>query len=179
MDELLLRTINGWSAHPQLAMIGTALSSRLIMLVVLPPIVFYWWRQKKYLAIVTMALAMGAGDVTTARIYKPLIGRERPCRALEGLQRSARCGAGKSMPSGHATVAFAFLTTAAPKLPYGWIYLTPLALGVALSRVFLGVHYPSDILVGGIWGSIVGLLFNLMLKKYLTRRKLSASGPAN
>ncbi|MEO1338662.1 MAG: phosphatase PAP2 family protein, partial [Myxococcota bacterium] len=77
------------------------------------------------------------------------------------IQRPAPCGTGRSMPSGHATVAFAFLASAGPfliriqrrRLAVG---LAILAIGVAGARVVLGVHYPSDVLVGAVVGGLVG-----------------------
>lgn len=157
MDEALLRAINGLAADPTIALIGTALSSRWMILLVCGPLAVVLVRQRRWWAIVSIALSMGVGDLVTARALKPLIGRERPCRAVDGLVPAARCGAGRSMPSGHATVSFAFLISAAPTVRLGWLLLTPFATGVAGSRVLLGVHYPSDVAAGALVGSLVGL----------------------
>lgn len=156
MDEALLRAVNGLAADPTIAFIGTALSSRWMIPLICGPLALILLRQRRGWAIVSIALSMGVGDLVTARVLKPLVNRERPCRALEGLEPVARCGAGKSMPSGHATVSFAFLVSAAPTVRMGWLLLAPVASGVAGSRVLLGVHYPSDVAAGAVVGSLVG-----------------------
>lgn len=156
MDEALLRTVNGLAADPSWALLGTILSSRWMIPLVCGPLAVVLVRQRRWWAIASIALAMGVGDMLTARVLKPLVDRERPCRALEDLVPAARCGAGESMPSGHATVAFAFLVSAAPTVRLGWWLLGPVATGVAGSRVLLGVHYPSDVAAGALVGSLVG-----------------------
>lgn len=175
MDEQLLRAVNDLTVSPAWAALGTLLSSRWMIPLICGPVLIVLLKQRRMWAILSIALAMGCGDLVTARVLKPLIGRERPCRALEGLQPAAKCGSGRSMPSGHATVAFAFLVSAAPTVRLGWWLLTPVASGVAGSRVLLGVHYPSDITAGALVGTLVGLGAG-----YLRRRKereLTASTP--
>ncbi|MCB9646354.1 MAG: phosphatase PAP2 family protein [Deltaproteobacteria bacterium] len=157
MDELVLRAVNGLAAHPAWAVLGTVLSSRWMIAVVGVPLGVFHLKRRRFAVVLSVALAMGAADVLVARIIKPLVGRERPCRALEGLVPAARCGAGESFPSGHAAVAFAFLVSAAPTVRLGWLIYTPIAVGVAGSRVLLGVHYPSDVGAGAMFGSLIGL----------------------
>ncbi|MCK6552437.1 phosphatase PAP2 family protein, partial [Myxococcota bacterium] len=67
------------------------------------------------------------------------------------------CGVGKSFASGHAAVAFAFATSAAPAVRFGAAVFVPLAALVAGSRVLLGQHYPSDIVGGALLGASIGL----------------------
>lgn len=173
MDEALLRAVNGLAADPSVAWLGTALSSRWMIPLVCGPLAAILVRQRRWWAILSIALSMGVGDLVTARVLKPLFDRERPCRALEGLEPVARCGAGRSMPSGHATVSFAFLLSAAPTVRLGWLIFTPIASGIAGSRVLLGVHYPSDVAAGALVGSLVGLGGGV-----LRRRKERGGGEA-
>lgn len=177
MDEALIRAINGLTANPIWAGLGTVLSSRWMIPLVCGPLFVILLRKRRFWAIASIALAMGCGDIVTARILKPIIGRERPCRELEGLNKVARCGSGRSMPSGHATVAFAFLMSAAPTVPYGWAVFVPFAVGVAGSRVLLGVHYPSDVTAGAVVGSIMGLAFGRLRKRKEGKVKESTSSP--
>ena len=174
MDEALLRAVNGLASEAWIGALGVALSSRWMLLVVVPVGVLLA-RARRVYAIVAVLVTMGLADLTVARVFKPLVGRERPCRALEELVTVARCGPGRSFPSGHAAVSFAFLTAAAPLVPYGWAVLSPLALGVSGSRVLLGVHYPSDIAAGALWGALLGLGARRALRRVERRAPPPAS----
>lgn len=164
MDEALLRAINAWSAEPWVAALGVAFSSRWVMLC-LVPVGLAVWRQGRWIAVLSVVLAMSAGDSVSSQLIKPVVDRARPCHVLSGLERPVSCGPGKSFPSAHASVSFAFLTATAPMLRLGWWILTPLAAGVAGSRVVLGVHYPSDVAFGAGLGASLG-----SLASYLRRR---------
>ena len=98
-------------------------------------------------------------DQITANLLKDLIARPRPCHTeslLPQLHLLVGCGGGKSMPSAHAANAFgqAFLFGLAYRNIR--VYILSFAALVALSRVFVGVHYPGDILVGAILGFLIG-----------------------
>jgi membrane-associated phospholipid phosphatase len=108
--------------------------------------------------------AAGAGlasiAVTSAvvnLVAKPLGRRERPDR--EGADvpdaRRVKMPGSRSFPSGHAASAFAFASAAGSELPAASIPLHAVAALVAYSRVHTGVHYPIDVIVGGVIGSAV------------------------
>ncbi|MEH7525337.1 phosphatase PAP2 family protein, partial [Bacillus sp. JJ1503] len=63
-----------------------------------------------------------------------------------------------SFPSGHTTAIFSIITPLIYHLPILGFFLYPLACCVGISRVFLGLHYPSDVLAGAIVGTAFGLL---------------------
>lgn len=105
-----------------------------------------------------------------ADLLKPVFGRVRPCQVVQGLRLLVRCPHSFSMPSGHAISSFA-AATALFYLPRHFVpilarcYPLVLAAAVALSRVYLGVHYPSDVIVGALLGSMVALLFSLIFER--------------
>lgn len=121
------------------------------------------------------ALAMAATDQTVAHLLKPLIERLRPCHALSDVHLLVGCGGGWAMPSAHAANAFGQALLFAVVEPKSRWYLLFFATMIAISRVFVGVHYPGDILVGagigvGI-GFIGGMSFGFFQKRYLKETK--------
>ncbi|MBV9196229.1 MAG: phosphatase PAP2 family protein [Solirubrobacterales bacterium] len=83
---------------------------------------------------------------------KLLFARRRP----DSPRRLRRMPRTSSFPSGHSASAFAFAVAATRELPEAGVVLFPLAAGVAYSRVYLGVHYPGDVIAGGAFGAAVG-----------------------
>jgi undecaprenyl-diphosphatase len=156
MDEVILRAINAWTASPAVAAIAIFLSSPWMLIATTAPVAVILIRKKKWPAILSIALAMGAADAINSQIVKPAVARVRPCRELDGLVLPLKCNVGQSFASGHATVAFAFAITASPVVRFGWWLFPLLAACVAFSRVFLGVHYPSDIGAGAVFGAAIG-----------------------
>lgn len=98
-------------------------------------------------------------------IVKVSVGRERPAAADPRLKPLVGVPSSKSFPSSHAAMSFA----AATAMTYYYPALAPvfylLALVMSWSRVYLGVHYPSDILAG----MAVGLAFSLFWWQALIR----------
>jgi undecaprenyl-diphosphatase len=85
---------------------------------------------------------------------KRLVRRARP--ALENLPALAPVISGRSYPSAHASTSFAGARALSKALPAGPLY--GLALAMALSRPYLGVHYPTDIVAGALLGEALGRL---------------------
>lgn len=90
---------------------------------------------------------------------KALIGRVRPCMGLAGVHALVfATPTDPSFPSGHAAGAFAVASFVALETRAHVVLKVALfvvALGIALSRVVLGVHYPSDILAGALLGMLI------------------------
>ncbi|OGX37785.1 MAG: hypothetical protein A3C53_00800 [Omnitrophica WOR_2 bacterium RIFCSPHIGHO2_02_FULL_68_15] len=118
--------------------------------VVAAAILIVWWgrrRRELWAAGAGVALALIIAAVLKVAFHRP-----RPDEAMAGLF-VAHPGIGPSFPSGHATAAFAL----AALLSVGWrrwrgLWWT-LAAGVAWSRLYLGLHYPSDCVAGALLGA--------------------------
>ncbi|MDA8215975.1 MAG: glycosyltransferase family 39 protein [Nitrospiraceae bacterium] len=122
-----------------------------------------------FLAVLAFLLSDWLGNEV-----KHLIERVRPCNAFGGARLLVGCSQSYSMPSNHATnffaaavVLFYFARNRVPVLLS--IYPLILAALVAFSRVYVGVHYPSDISVGAFLGSAIGFLV-IGLYKYASSR---------
>lgn len=129
--------------------------------------------QKGRIAVLILIFVILVSD-QTGDLIKHAVQRVRPCNALDDIRRVIGCAGGYSFPSNHAVNNFAaafFFYKLYPNLKYP-LFIT--AFLVALSRIYLGVHYPSDMLGGIILGSSVGYLFGLgtlKLNEYLASAK--------
>jgi len=95
-----------------------------------------------------------------ASVIKPLVGRPRPCAASDLVRDLVNCGGVNSFPSNHATNHFAVATflslTWLKQAGKGWrVALYVWAGSIALAQVYVGKHYPGDILAGALLGSLL------------------------
>lgn len=106
----------------------------------------------------TLRLATAAGIATLlSQVLKRSLGRARPDRAIVGFEALSGNPDRFSFPSGHTAAAFA-VAVAFAGAPFGLgIALFLLALGIAVSRVYLGAHYPLDVAAGAVIGSVAGV----------------------
>ncbi|MCX6119183.1 MAG: phosphatase PAP2 family protein [Proteobacteria bacterium] len=123
-------------------------------------LVFSFAKRVRYpgllLAIIFGLLCLGAADLISFEVVKQYFKRERPCWALEDVKMIlGRCGGSYGFTSNHAANAGAFVTaiflTYAFPAGIRWIAIV-LAFAVCISRVFLGVHYPADVIGGFVLG---------------------------
>lgn len=96
-------------------------------------------------------------------LAKNLTDRDRPSITYPDVHPLVHVPSSQSMPSGHAFVCFAAAVALSRVVPRATAPLVTLAALIALSRVYLGVHYISDVLVGAGLGTAVGLLVPLAL----------------
>ncbi len=112
-------------------------------------------------------------DQTGYKLLKEIFQRIRPCNVLPDVITPIDCRGSFSFPSNHALNNFAaatFLWRLFPK--FKWVFFIT-AFFVALSRVYLGLHYPSDIAVGAIIGATFGYLFSMAaikIDEYINQR---------
>lgn len=98
-------------------------------------------------------------DQLSSHVLKDVFGRARPCEVLEGVRAIDGCRHSASFPSSHAvnTFAAATLFTLFYRRWVPWIAFG-LAAVVSYSRVYLGLHYPSDVLGGAVIGAFCALV---------------------
>lgn len=122
------------------------------------------FRRFRVIALAALLL-VGLSDITSSRILKPLVKRDRPCQTLSDVHLLVPCGGGKSMPSSHAVNSFAQAVFFA-MLFSRWRW--PIMIGaslVAYSRIAVGVHYPADVIVGAFIGSVLAALMVLLVTR--------------
>jgi undecaprenyl-diphosphatase len=110
------------------------------------------------LRVAVVMLATSAVGLAVYKLLKRTFVRERPFIRHAGISLAGAPLDRYSFPSGHTLHAVAFTWQGCAAFPeLGWI-LTPLALAIAASRVVLGLHYPTDVLVGAVLGALFGAL---------------------
>ncbi|WP_327362005.1 phosphatase PAP2 family protein [Streptomyces sp. NBC_01296] len=135
-----------------------------------------WWRARTQAGPRAVALAVLAPLATAvayvaSEVVKSSVDEERPCRAVAGAAASlVACPAPGdwSFPSNHSAIAGAAAVALALAVRRLALLTVPLALLMAFSRVFVGVHYPHDVGVGLLLGGALAALFVLGLTGPIT-----------
>lgn len=120
-------------------------------------------RRAAFRGIASIALTSATMNVAV----KPWARRRRPDRdsARVPTARHVRMPTSHSFPSGHSAAAFAFAEGVGRNLPWAAPPLTVLAFFVAYSRVHTGVHYPGDVIAGGLCGVTLAEVANRVLDR--------------
>ncbi len=119
------------------------------------------WRKKFWVPLVFTLLTVACADFMSSQVIKKTVERPRPCQTLEHIEIRVSCGTGYSFTSSHATshmalaVFWAQLFTTWGRHRW-WFILWVLIIGFA--QIFVGVHYPVDVLSGFILGGTIGYL---------------------
>ncbi len=115
-----------------------------------------WGGRRGRAVALALAVALLLTDQLSSQVLKPWIGRVRPCFAVEGVQALLPQSRSSSFPSGHAANTFGAATVLFLAQRRLWSLGFVVALLVGLSRVYVGVHYPSDVLGGAVLGVLCG-----------------------
>jgi undecaprenyl-diphosphatase len=116
-----------------------------------------WRRRFPPVAFIAAAAATLVTSVVVD-LLKNAFDRSRPPESDPGLGSLVSIPDNPSFPSGHAATAFAAATAIAVLCPRLRPWALALAAGVALSRIYLRVHFPLDVLAGGVLGAGLGAL---------------------
>lgn len=130
--------------------------------------------KKGWILIVGLVLSAGVADFTSSTIIKKNVQRIRPCNdiALVGqIQERVPCGGGYSFTSSHAANHFAVATFLIGVFGTFARWLKPVALTwaglIAFSQVYVGVHYPLDVLCGALLGTGIGIGISQIIRRYI------------
>ena len=129
---------------------------------------------KGFVFLAVVGVGLGAGDFLNHEAVKPFFGRTRPCNELTDISITAPCNRSYSFTSSHAVN----ITALAAIMSYEYRLFSPVIIGVALlvcySRVYLGMHYPFDVLAGIFFGLFYGggaVYLKVRLFRWKERRK--------
>jgi undecaprenyl-diphosphatase len=109
------------------------------------------------LTAIASALALTISHIPV-QICKKMYPRKRPYLMLELTKYPSNPLQDHSFPSGHTTAIFSVIAPFILLAPFIGLSLLLLGIAVAISRVYLGLHYPSDVLVGAALGSFMGVV---------------------
>lgn len=130
-------------------------------------LIYIFKKKENYKSIlVCIGLIVASADMTSSLVLKPLVQRKRPCYQTELVPKMiivGSCGGLYGFVSSHAANSFAIATFlvllfAGQKI---WLFAYFWALLVAYSRIYLGVHFPFDVLVG----SLIGIFYAILIYK--------------
>ena len=101
-----------------------------------------------------LALVLGLGDTLVINRVKKWVARPRPYVAVPEARLPVGRGSRGSMPSSHTSTWTAAAVIAFVFYRRSWRFMLPMAVLMGFSRIYLGVHYPSDVLAGALLGAL-------------------------
>jgi undecaprenyl-diphosphatase len=142
--------------------------------------ILLFWKggAKGKFVVLTLVVSLIISDQTSSSLVKPMVGRLRPCKTLENFRLLVECGGGYSFPSSHAVniaTAMGIFIYNYRRFSATWIII---ALLVGYSRIYVGVHYPFDVLGGFVLGSGIAWIIIIISGRIRARfEKLNKCSP--
>ncbi len=187
LDQQLFLFLNSLNS-PFWDQVMAAISSILIWVPLYLAILIFLgfkYRRKFIIIVLFLILAATLADQISVHLFKNIFHRLRPCHepSLDGLVHlvNGKCGGLYGFVSSHATNSFNVALLSLLFIRKRWFTISIIiwALTVGYSRIYLGVHYPGDVICGSILGALIGWgiyeLYKLTDKKILQHRKYFSS----
>lgn len=178
-DEAVFRRIHLVWRHDELDPVFRGLSDpgRLLLPLFLVLLGFFWMKGKRgLLGALVLALTIAAADQTSAKLLKPLVQRPRPSATLEDSRPLFGVRGSYSFPSVHATNSFAAALVIDAVFPGRRVAFLAAAGLVSYSRVYVGDHWPSDVIAGALLGALIGWLGRRLYMRLAARLAARAAG---
>ncbi len=132
-------------------------------------VLLFLFSTESYKMVATASALSLALSHLPVQIVKKLFPRKRPYLTLKETRYPRNPLKDHSFPSGHTTAAFSLMIPYILYAPLLAFVLLPLGMSVGLSRIYLGLHYPSDVLAGGLLGTFVGIFCFFILNQETPR----------
>jgi len=145
-----------------------------IPLLVLIGALFLLKGRRGLIGVVVLALTIAAADQLSSHVLKPVFRRARPSETLRDTLPLFGVRHSYSFPSSHATNFFAAAPVISAVFPQGTVVVYVAAAAVSFSRVYVGDHYPLDVIVGAALGLGLGFVgrraYRRLVRTLLQRR---------
>jgi len=140
------------------------------------------YRSRGLSVMILLALTFLISDQLSSSVIKPLVQRIRPCNQngmSDMVHLLVNCGSGYSFTSTHAANHFAIAMFLIALLYKRFRWIIPVGLfwafSVSYAQIYVGLHFPMDIVGGGILGLAIGFIVGQFCKKYFFDVKLVSS----
>jgi undecaprenyl-diphosphatase len=151
-------------------------------------LVFWRGARRLKIAVLCALIAVGLCELTSSKVIKKIVPRDRPCHVTLGvtsftevrLAPGTHCPGSPSLPSNHAAnmmaVAVVGIFFSSGRRRWLWLLL-PVVIGY--SRIYLGFHYPTDVIAGWALGAALGSIVLLAARRRLPQDEAETASAAS